>query len=501
MDANAPFITINNPTNGSVTNDSTPELNATFSGETVAYAWYNLNNTGNSTPVSDTDNLTVSLSSLPDGAHNVTVYANDSGGNINSSIVYFTVDTTPPTAPTNLIHTDDAPGDYDNDNSIDISWSESFDTYSSVIYRIYRDGVLNGSTTSTTYTFTSETEGSHEYNVSANDSAGNINTSNVSVTVIVDYTDPVIHNVSLSDTYPGYDQPIVVSVNVTDTNTNIASVTAGNKLLTQRSGMLWNGTITAVYGTNTVTVTAYDNASNSATNTSLSYTGPDVPRDSGGVGIGVSSSNEPENVEETLVVITFLGDGSSSTYNFNDVITSVEVTPDRNYGPVAARIEVLAGRPGSMTSDLPDGVIFKYVNIFIGTTGWYEGKLSNSVINFQAPASWFKEYNVDPASVIMYWHNNGKWQPLETTLTEQVGGYYQYSSPTPGFHSFLILGQVGDSGTRETAVTPDSGTETDSTTTPEATSTKGIPIFWILLGIIAIILVLVYRKKNDDDSR
>ncbi len=87
--------------------------------------------------------------------------------------------------------------------------------------------------------------------------------------------------------------------------------------------------------------------------------------------------------------------------------------------------------------------------------------------------------------------------PLETTLTGQAGGYYQYSSPSPGFSTFLILGQVGDPGTGEIAVASDSGTVIDPTPTSEATSTKGIPVFWILLGIIAIVVVLVYRKINE----
>ena len=59
----------------------------------------------------------------------------------------------------------------------------------------------------------------------------------------------------------------------------------------------------------------------------------------------------------------------------------------------------------------------------------------------------------------------------------------------------MILGQVGDSGTGEHAEAPDSGTVTDSTPTPEATSTKGTPGFGILFGIMGV-LVAVYSMKK-----
>ena len=432
-----------------------------------------------------------------EGRYNVTVTMWDNASHTNTTIEVNAViiDSTPPTAPTNLIHTDDAPGDYDNDNSTDISWSESTDV-STVIYRIYRDGVLNDSTESTTYTFTNETEGSHEYNVSAIDSAGNINTTNESVTVIVDYTDPVIHNVSLSDNTTSYGQQIVVSVNVTDKITNITSVTAGSTILTHQSGMLWNGTITGGYGTNTVTVTAYDNASNTATNSNLSYTGPAAPKDSrGGGGGGVGGSDEPENVEESAILRIYLASGSSSTYNFNNVVTSVEVTPVRTYGLVAAKIEVLFDQPGSITTDPPAGIIHKYVNVFFGTSGWSKDKFSSSVINFQVPASWFEENNIDPATVTLYRYHDGEWQSLTTTMKGQAGGNYQYSSPTPGFSTFMILGQVEESSSGEPAATTDSGTVADPTPAPEATSTKGTPGFGILVGIMGILIAVHSGRK------
>ena len=435
-----------------------------------------------------------------EGHYNVTVtmWDNASYTNTATEVDAVIIDITPPTSPTNLIHTDDAPDGYDNDNSTDISWSPSTDV-STVIYRIYKDGIFIDSTESKTYTFTNEIEDPdpYEYNVSAIDSAGNVNTTNASVKVIVDYTPPVIHNVSLSDNTTSYGQKIVVSVNATDTITNITRVTAGSTILNQ-SGMLWNGTITAGYGTNTVTVTAYDNASNTATNNSLSYTGPAAPKDSsggGGGGGGVGGSDEPENVEESAILRIYLASGGSSTYNFNNVVTSVEVTPDRTYGLVAAKIEVLFGQPGSITTDLPAGELFKYVNLFVGTSGWSEGKFSSSVINFQVPASWFKENNIDPASVILYRYNDDEWQSLTTTMTGQAGGNYQYSSQTPGFSTFMILGQVEESSSGEPVATPNSGTVAHPTPTPEATSTKGTPGFGILLGIMGVLMAVYLKRK------
>ena len=241
------------------------------------------------------------------------------------------------------------------------------------------------------------------------------------------------------------------------------------------------------------------------------------PSSGRGVSGGVGTSNEPENVEKTVTLRKYLKAGVPSTYNFNNIVTSVEVTPDRTYGLVAARIEILADRPGSITSAPSGGVLFKYVNIFVGPSEWSEGKLSSSVINFQVPASWFKENNIDPATVTLYRHHDDEWQradqlsqaggeglymphdsdwqPLNTTMTGQAGVYYQYSSPNPGFSTFLILGQVKDPGAEEPAATPDSGIEADSTTMPEATSTKWTPGFGILLGIMCVLIVIYSRKK------
>ena len=223
---------------------------------------------------------------------------------------------------------------------------------------------------------------------------------------------------------------------------------------------------------------------------------PDTtPTPPSGGGGGGGMSDEPENVEETVFLRIYLRAGDSATYNFNNTLTSVEVTPEKTYGLVAAKIEVLFDQPGSITTDPPSGVLYKYFNVFVGNLGWSEGKFSSSVINFQVPASWFKENNIDPASVTLYRHHVDEWQSLKTTMNGQAGEYYQYSSPTPGFSAFMILGQEGDSGAVEPVATADFGTVAESTHTPEATSTKGTPGFGILLGIMGVLIAVYSGRK------
>jgi PGF-pre-PGF domain-containing protein len=219
-------------------------------------------------------------------------------------------------------------------------------------------------------------------------------------------------------------------------------------------------------------------------------------RSSGGSSGGVGGSDEPENVEESTFLRVYLRSGDSATYNFNNVVTSVKVTPTRTYGLLGAKMEVLHGQPGSITTDPPSGESYKYFNVFFARTSGSGDKFSSSVINFEVPESWFKENNIDPDTVDLYRHNNDKWERLTTTKTGQAGGNYQYSSPTPGFSSFVIMGQAEESSSGEPAAT-DSGTVADSTTTPEATSTsdEGIPGFGILLGIMGIMMAVYLRRK------
>jgi parallel beta-helix repeat protein len=87
IDKIPPKITILSPPNDTIY-ESTLLLNVTFS--EVVTTWYSIDLGSNSTLYKKVQNITLNLE-LSQGAHNITVYANDTAGNLNSSTVIFTL--------------------------------------------------------------------------------------------------------------------------------------------------------------------------------------------------------------------------------------------------------------------------------------------------------------------------------------------------------------------------------------------------------------------------
>ncbi len=170
-DTSPPLITIHSPTNATLA-DQTPLLNATFN-EVVNYTWYSLDDASNSTPVKGVSNLSLNLSTLSEGTHSISVYANDSAGNLNSTKVYFTVDVSAPNVYFN------SPRDityYNSSVFLNLSITDSTGV-NATVYSV--DAGANKSYTGPVW-ITGLSNGTHDIVVFSNDSAGNLNITNVS---------------------------------------------------------------------------------------------------------------------------------------------------------------------------------------------------------------------------------------------------------------------------------------------------------------------------------
>ena len=179
LDITPPTITIQSPTNATYSRTNI-ELNV--SANEPIHTWqYSLNGAAN---VSFTPNTTFTA---PEGANSIVVTANDTAGNRNTATVYFTIDTIPPTvridSPTNITYAQASVW-------VNVTLNENSGSAT-----VQLDGAANYSLTNFSgnwnYQLTGLSDGGHTVRIHANDSVGNMN-STQTVSFTVDATPPTI---------------------------------------------------------------------------------------------------------------------------------------------------------------------------------------------------------------------------------------------------------------------------------------------------------------------
>ena len=253
-----PTIQILSPENKTYTTNTIPL--EYIVDEATSWVGYSLDSQANQTITGNT-----TLSGLSDGSHVLTIYANDTFGNMGISTVQFDVHATIPSiqilSPENRIYAiANIPLTYTVNEPL--SWT----AYS-------LDGQANVTITGNT-TLSSLSDAHHIVVIYGNDSIGNMRTSNVAQ-FTVDVTSPNIANVNQLPLY-GYvtpDDKVQVDATITDSTSGIKNVylnyTTNNltwtrTTMTKLTGNVWNGTIPAFpEGTNvTYVIIAQDNADN-----------------------------------------------------------------------------------------------------------------------------------------------------------------------------------------------------------------------------------------------
>jgi hypothetical protein len=269
IDTTIPIISILSPLNQTY---QTGSIALTFTvSKPTSWVGYSLDGQANVTIVGNT-----TLPGLPDGYHSIVVYAADDFGTTGSSVlVYFSIDTAPPTisilSPLNqtyqtssitLVFTVDTP----------TSWiGYSLDSQANI--------TILGNTT-----LLGLPDGAHNVLVYANDTSGNM-ASSTTVHFSIDTTAPDIANVSQNppeDNVLPYDS-VSVNATVTDSFSGIGKVflnyTTNNATwfdveMFHLEGNIWNATIPGFPYCTTVryVIIAEDSAGNSISSEELAYT-------------------------------------------------------------------------------------------------------------------------------------------------------------------------------------------------------------------------------------
>ncbi len=214
----------------------------------------------------------------------------------------------------------------------------------------------------------------------------------------------------------------------------------------------------------------------------------------GGGGGGVTSSENFTNIEKYESQDKNIAIGAVSI-NFStlDIVKEVRFDAKTNEGWVTAKAELLKGRPSLATSDAP-GTVYKYFNIWLGTSGYGESsKIENTYVTFSVPDDWAKNNKIESVKLMKLKDNS--WVDINT---EKISAN-TYKAQTMGFSSFAIVvsGAVSQTATTTPEVT---ATETGTPGVTGAPSESAPPVnFTLIIGLIVIIaiVVVVFAKRKE----
>jgi chitinase len=212
-DTTAPTVSITSPTTGTTyTSAQAVTISATASDNVgVTRVEFYKNSTLFSTDTTSPWSTTWNLTSADNGTHSFIAKAYDAASNNQTSqAVSLTVnipvpDTEAPSAPSNLQATADS-------TRVNLTWLPSTDNVGVTGYKLYRNGALLTSLSTTNYTDTTVSSGSsYSYYVVATDLAGNFSTQSNTVSVSVP-TPPIV-------------APVITSYSVTKKTMTTATIT------------------------------------------------------------------------------------------------------------------------------------------------------------------------------------------------------------------------------------------------------------------------------------
>jgi len=168
---------------------------------------------------------------------------------------------------------------------------------------------------------------------------------------------------------------------------------------------------------------------------------------------GVGGSPEPaKNVQAKEVLQTFIASGNNVDFNFTNNATCVESITFRStktVGKTTTIVEELKNK-SSLVSELPEGIVYKSFNIWVGNGGYGTSKnIESPSVSFKVNTSWVDESNINRSSIILDWYDDEKkeWMELPVSLTGEDDQFLYFTANVPGYSSFAITGTKNEGNT------------------------------------------------------
>ena len=163
----------------------------------------------------------------------------------------------------------------------------------------------------------------------------------------------------------------------------------------------------------------------------------------GSGGGGASSPEDQDNIELKELTSAYVISGTHVKFDFPLGVTCVnylEFDAKRSFGKVSAFVEMLKGQ-SSLVSSLPDGVIYKNLNIWMGSEGVSNSSnMENAIVGFKVNKTWVETENINVSTITLHRYNNGSWSALPTYSIGENGSLLLFEAETPAFSPFVITG-------------------------------------------------------------
>lgn len=305
IDSIAPSVNIIHPVDYNAYDTNTIDLNYSISDSGIGLdsCWYT-NSSGVNVSTSCTSNTTIYHAT--DGSYNVTLYANDSLGNLGSDIVLYSISTTAPAitldSPTlneYINHRDNVYFNFTATDSNGLSSCQLWENTTGTWNNSYSwTNPVSGSMNWTTKNITND--GFYKYSIWCNDTNGDGTFASNNFTFTIDETFPIV-SIGVISTTDG-SQTIIFTNTINDTNLDsckysIYNSTGGidglNENITFTCNSPKSATVSA-FGNYVLKIYAIDLAGNeNSTNKSFTTTAS-VPGTSGGGGTVIIGTNESQ---------------------------------------------------------------------------------------------------------------------------------------------------------------------------------------------------------------
>ncbi len=193
------------------------------------------------------------------------------------------------------------------------------------------------------------------------------------------------------------------------------------------------GTSSSVTTSKSKSITVSVSGGGSSGSTSTTTTGGGG---GGGGGGGVSANVTKEN--QTFSVIT-PGAASIRKFTSNELgVKEISIEVHNPANNVTITVTKLAGQPASVAKAVT-GTAYKYLDIDAKNLG--DNNIKTAKIRFSVSKSWLTENNFNANEISLRRFSSGSWEKLITSLLTEGPLEADYEAATPGFSTFVIVGE------------------------------------------------------------